>query len=96
MLCPAPAESGTLDANFWTKGNHPSFGLTHGEDPEPPGLAILAGYYKKGYAARYSSLFEAEKQHGKQAMSPLGKLSKEKPDGSVKHRIIQDLRKGGG
>ena len=93
--CPGPAEAETLDANFWTKGNGPLFGLTHGEEPEPPGLAILAGYYEKGFAARYSSLLKAEKQHGKLIIPPLGNLPKEKPDGSVKHRIIQDLRRGG-
>ena len=87
-LCPAPADAELLDENFWAKGNHPSFGLTHGDDPEPPGLAI-------GYAARYSSMFEAERQHGKLIISPLGNLSKSKPDGSLKHRIIQDLRRGG-
>ena len=64
----------TLEANFWTKGNRPSFGLMHGEDREPPGLAILAGYDTKGYAAKYSSLFEAERQHGKLIISPLGNL----------------------
>ena len=42
-LCPAPAEAELLDENFWTKGNHTSFGLTHGDDPRPSGLAILAG-----------------------------------------------------
>ena len=94
-LCPAPAEAELLDENFWTKGKRPSFGLTHGDDPQPPGLAILAGYYEKGYAARYSSMFEAERQHGKLIISPLGNLSKSKPDGSLKHRIIQDLRRGG-
>ena len=62
-LCPAPAEADFLDANFWTKGNRPSFGLTQGEDPEPPGLAILAGYYEKGYAERYTTIAEAEQRH---------------------------------
>ena len=90
-LCTAPAEAEILDNNFWTKGNRPSLGITHGENPEPPGLAILAGYYEKSYAARYSSMFEAERQRGKLIISPLGNLSKPKPDGSLKHRIIQDL-----
>lgn len=94
-MWPAPAEADLLDNNFWTKGNHPSFGLTHGDDPEPPGLAILAGYYEKGYAARYSSMLDAERQHRKLILSPLGNLSKPKPDGSLKHRIVQDLRRGG-
>ena len=94
-LCPSPAEADSLDGNLWTKGNHPSFGLTHGGDTQPPGLEVLRGYHEKGFAARYSSLFEAEKRHGKLLVSPLGNLTKEKPDGSLKHRIIQDLRRGG-
>ena len=87
-LCPVPAEAELLDENVWKKGNRPSFGLTHGDDPQPPGLAILAGYYEKNYAAGCSSVFEAERQHGKLIISPLGNLSKIKPDGSLKHRII--------
>ena len=40
-------------------------------------------------------MFGAERRHGKLIISPLGNLSKIKPDGSLKHRIIQDLRRGG-
>ena len=40
-------------------------------------------------------MFEAERQHGKLVISPLENLSKSKPDGSLKHQIIQDLRRGG-
>ena len=40
-------------------------------------------------------MFEAERQHGKLIISPLGNLSKPNPDGSRKHHIIQDLRRGG-
>ena len=64
-ICPSPAEADSLDGNHWAKGNHPSFGLTHGDDSTPPGLGVLSGYHDKGYAARYSSLFEAERVHGK-------------------------------
>ena len=55
-LAPAPTEAELLAENFWTKGDRPSFGLTHDDDPDPPGLAILASWYEKGYAARYSSM----------------------------------------
>ena len=55
----------------------------------------MAGYYEKGYAARYTTIAEAEQIHAKLILSPLGTLSKFKPDGSLKHRIIQDLRRGG-
>lgn len=94
-LCPPPAEAELLDNNFWTKYNHPSLGITYGEEPEPPGLSILSGYNEKGYAARCSSLFEAERQHGKLIISPLGNLSYTKPDGTLKHLIIRDLCIGG-
>ena len=57
-------------------------------------MAIVAGCYEKGYVARYPSLLEAERQHGKLIISPRGNLSKSKPDGSLKHRGIQDLRRG--
>ena len=40
-------------------------------------------------------MFEAERLHDKLIISPFGNLSKPKPDGSLKHRIIQDLRRGG-
>ena len=53
------------------------------------------GIVIRGYAARYSSFFEAERAHGKLIISPLGNLIKTKSDGSLKHRIIQDLRAGG-
>ena len=33
--------------------------------------------------------------HGQLVLSPLGTISKPKPDGSIKNRIIQDLRRGG-
>lgn len=56
---------------------------------------MLAGYFDKGYASRYTSIEEAEKVHGELLISPLGNIAKTKPDGSIKHRIIQDLRRGG-
>ena len=91
---PVTSGSGFPGRYLVDEGNHPSFGRTYGDDDAPPGLEVLAGYYDKGYAARYGFLFEAEKKHGKILISPLGNLSKEKPDGSIKHRIIQDLWRG--
>ena len=38
---------------------------------------------------------KAECSHGKLVISPLGNLTKTKPDGSLKHRIMQDLKAGG-
>ena len=73
--CPSPAEADSLDGLVWSKGNHPSFGLKYEGDDEPPGLKVLAGYYGKGYASRYSSIFEAERKHGSILISPLGNLS---------------------
>ena len=91
----SPAEADTLEANCWAKGNHPSFGLTHNGEDEPPGLDVLRGYHEKGYATRYTTLAAAERKHGELVISPLGNLTKEKADGTLKHRIIQDLRRGG-
>ena len=69
-MCHSLAEQSSLDAALWSKGNHPSFNKGYGEDNLPPGPEILAGYHKKGYSARYSSLFEAERKHGKILISP--------------------------
>ena len=38
---------------------------------------------------------QAEAMHGKILLAPLGNIAKAKPDGSLKFRIIQDLRRGG-
>ena len=56
---------------------------------------MLQGYFNKGFTSRYTSRKEAESIHGKLMLAPLGTISKEKSDGSMKHRIIQDLRRGG-
>ena len=87
-LCHSPAEADSLDQNFWAKRNHPSFGLTYGDDANPPGPKVLADYFDKGYASIYTSIKEAEKVHGELLISPLGNIVKTKPDGSIKHRII--------
>ena len=76
------------------KGNRPSIGTTYSEDNAVSGL-VLEGYYTKGYAARYGSMFEAEKKHGGILVSPLGNLTNNKPDGTLKHRIMVDLRRRG-
>ena len=74
--CHSPAEAEVLDANFWTKGNHPSFGLSPDEETGPPGLDMLAGYFEKGYAESYTTIAEAEQIHCKLILSPTGTLSK--------------------
>ena len=40
---PLPAEATLLDDSFWTRGNHPSFGLTYRDDTDPPWLGLLNG-----------------------------------------------------
>ena len=94
-VCESPAEALTLEGLLWQKGNHPSFGIKDVDDGEPPGLALLREYYRKGFASRYTSLVEARAEHGDLVISPLGTITKTKADGSLKHRIIQDLRRGG-
>jgi hypothetical protein len=91
----SPAEASTLEGLLWEKGNQPSFQIQHGGGPTPPGLNILREYYAKGYAARYTTETAAIKEHGDLVYAPLGTLTKEKAGGTLKHRIIQDLRRGG-
>ena len=90
-LCSSPVEASTLEGLLWQKGNQPSFMVASSEGGKPPGLALLKEYFGKGYASRYTSVEAARAKHGELIISPLGTITKVKPDGSVKDRIIQDL-----
>ena len=94
-LCHSPAEASSLEGLMWGKGNHPSFNVVREEGQPSPGVKILRDYFKSGYAHRYTSVEAATAIHGELVLSPLGTLSKPKPDGTIKDRIIQDLRRGG-
>jgi hypothetical protein len=83
-------ELSTLDV---IKSNHPSFNDLHGED-EPPGVALLEDQLNKGFALLFKDKAAAEVHLGDSTHpAPLGNISKAKPDGSVKHRLIQDQRR---
>ena len=95
LLCHSPAEATTLEGLLWTRGNHPSFSVPEEGGVQPPGLALLQGYYEKGYARRYTSRAVAEEAHGELVLAPMGTLTKTKSDGSKKHRVLQYLKRGG-
>jgi hypothetical protein len=81
-LCASPAEADTLDGMLWEGGNHGSFEEVYGNDKLPPGIETLRGYYKKGFASRYTSRTEAASAHGELVVSPLGNVAKLKDDGT--------------
>ena len=66
------------------------------EDPDVAS-GILASMVIKGWATKYDSIKHMAESFGiEEASIPLSKLgliSKERPDGSVKHRLIWDLRR---
>ena len=72
--------------------NHPSFTELHGLE-RPPGVDQIQSQVDAGFAAIYESQEEAERHLGGLTHpTPLGTVTKVKPDGSLKHRVIQDLR----
>jgi hypothetical protein len=79
-------------AERWHR-NHPSF--EHGNDsPTAPGTQLLQEYLDKGFCRLFSDAEAASSAVGGSVHpAPLGLVSKEKPDGTMKHRIIQDLRR---
>jgi hypothetical protein len=71
--------------------NHPSFLDTHGMAVSP-GLELLAEQVNEGFGMLFKD--QAAAEHflgGKTHPAPLGNISKTKPGGEVKHRLIQDL-----
>ena len=75
----------------WSR-THPSFELLHGE-PRPPGLALVEKNIDAGLGRIFRDKAEAEAWLGQRSHpAPLGNVSKPREDGTVKHRVIQDLR----
>ena len=71
--------------------NHRSFKET--VDGSQPALEELQGLVDAGFARICRDLAEAETFFGQRPLiSPLGNVTKVKPDGSLKHRLIQDFR----
>ena len=95
-----PAAAGTadltveeLDALTRTSSNHPSFAQKF-EDDLPPGVQLMQEYVAKGFGRVFVDTAAASAFYGREVHpAPMGTVSKQKEDGSWKHRPIQDLRK---
>ena len=75
-----------------TRGNHPNFDDRHGEDTAPA-VQLVQDHLNKGFGMLFASQEDAEKYLQAQCHpAPLGNITKIKPDGSIKHRFIQDLK----
>ena len=71
--------------------NHASF--NQHEDGEYPAHVLLKDLLDQGFAFLFESLEDAEAWLcSPVVVSPLGDVTKLKPDGRVKHRLIMDLR----
>lgn len=73
--------------------NHGSFGKRHGDEPEAAGLALVRKALNDGFGELYETRAAAEHSLGGRVFpAPLGTVTKTKADGSLKHRLIQDLK----
>ena len=72
--------------------NHPSFSERHGED-KAPGMKVVEGYLAAGHGELFQNAQEAAKAFNKEVHpAPMGNITK-MAHGSLKHRVIQDLRR---
>ena len=77
------------------KRNHASFRELHGEE-RAPGLKVLEDHVMKGFGVLFTDRDAAEDWLGSAtASAPLGNVRKEKDDGTVKDRLISDMRANG-
>ena len=73
--------------------NHGSFRVRWGSDVEAAGLTLVKKAVNAGHGELFSSRASAaEALGGCVYPAPLGTVTKEKADGTRKHRLIQDLR----
>ena len=73
--------------------NHGSFGTQHPGEPEPAGLALVRRSVNDGFGEIFASRATAEEVLGAPVLpAPLGTVTKARQDGTLKHRLIQDLR----
>ena len=71
--------------------NHPSF---EHQGSASPGIALVQDYLEAGFVELFVDEVAASKKVGCAVHpAPLGLISKVKPDGSTKHRVIQDLQR---
>ena len=81
-----------LDAGFKCNANRPSFGEEHGQETSPA-LALIQEQVEAGFARIFADQESAEECLGNAVHpAPLGNVTKLRPDGSLKHRLIQDLK----
>ena len=74
----------------WTH-NHPSFDQQEGSSK--PAHALLQDLVDAGHALIFTSIDSATSFLGSRPVpSPLGDVVRIKPDGQIKHRLIQDLK----
>ena len=74
-------------------GNHGSFSERHGEDTAP-GVQLVEEHLNKGFGFLFRDQQEAEAFLGQKCHpAPLGNISKPKPGGGTKHRLIQNMKK---
>ena len=100
-LLPLAATTASLDPGDLLEeepwhGNHGSFERewpTEDGATDRPAQALLEELIDLGFLELYEDQQEAEEFMGKGLVpSPLGDVTKVKPDGSVKHRLITDLK----
>jgi hypothetical protein len=94
-----PAQSGEAELTLddladaqAIKRNRPSFSERHGQE-RAPGLDLLAEQVNEGFGLLFADKAAAERFLGGQSHpAPLGNITQQKPNGEVKHRLIQDLK----
>ena len=75
--------------------NHPSFDKLH-DEAEAPGVTTVRGFLDAGFGRLFADVADASKHCGVEIHpAPMGNITKELADGSLKHRPIQDLRRNG-
>jgi len=86
-----------LDDRAPWEQNHQSFNATHGdEDLRPPAWDLLEEQVNNGFALLFPDATAASAYLGGVCHpAPLGNVVKVKEDGTLKHRLIQDLRANG-
>ena len=78
--------------NLPPRRNHPSFCDLQGL-AAPPGHSVVQGHVQQGFGLLFRDRAAAVKYfEGPVTPAPLGCISKAKDDGSVKHRVILDLK----
>ena len=80
-------------ADRWSS-NHPSF--AEKSEQESPGAKLIREHVDEGFGELFLTATEAERQLGASVFpAPMGTISKQKEDGSYKHRVVQDQRRNG-